>query len=376
MPFPSLDELKPSSEDLQLIHKLEEKVLQAGYDLLKKVSDISDKDNIDLQIATSESLTAGLIMSSLVNLPIGGWAKYGCFGVYDTDAKRVFNSVEVDDVYTHTCAKEMAIGILKNSNATFAISVTGNAMPYFIDLNKLGEVFIGVAGYFTKEVNGEKTTEIIYETRSINNCLNTYLDSNITEINKKCRSWISSQPNSMTYAKRSETAAISRIIRNYTATLAMRFALDFLNQHSLTVPDFIKKSKDKNKKKQDKKHIDIPTSKYERILTEICLNKSEECDKFTSEFGERWGSNEININQTTDQVFSTKAEEKVSQSIKANPQDIRGNVKSQFTEEKVGTAGGGETRRKKNKKRKIHKTKKNTKKTKKTKKNKSNLKKK
>ena len=65
-----------------------------------------------------------------------GWCKYGCFGVYDTDAKRVFNSVKVDDVYTHTCAKEMAVGLLKNSNATLAISVTGKCYALFSDLEK------------------------------------------------------------------------------------------------------------------------------------------------------------------------------------------------------------------------------------------------
>ena len=43
-----------------------------------------------LQIATSESLTAGSIMSILVDIPWGGFLKYGCFGVYDTDAKTRF----------------------------------------------------------------------------------------------------------------------------------------------------------------------------------------------------------------------------------------------------------------------------------------------
>ena len=168
MNFPDLNSIIPSQKDLQLIYKLEVLVLKHGHKLLKTITEISDNRGVDLQIATSESLTAGLIMSSLVHLPIGGWAKYGCFGVYDTDAKRVFNNVIVDDVYSHTCAKEMVTGVLNNSNATIAISVTGNAMPYFNDLKKLGEVFIGIAGYI-QEQNGD--IKIIYQTRSINNCL-------------------------------------------------------------------------------------------------------------------------------------------------------------------------------------------------------------
>ena len=84
-------------------------------------------------------------MSTIVDIPWCGWAKYGYTGVYDTDAKRVFNGVGVDDVYTQRCAKEMAVGLLKNSNATIALAVTGNAMPDPDKVQKLGEVFIGVA---------------------------------------------------------------------------------------------------------------------------------------------------------------------------------------------------------------------------------------
>ena len=209
MSFPSLEDLKMADKDNEIIVEMEDKVLESGHKLLKTVTKKLDED-IVLQIATSESLTAGLIMSSLVKLPVAGWAKYGCFGVYDTDAKRVFNSVTVDDVYTHMCAKEMAIGMLKNSTATFAISVTGNAMPYFDNLNKLGEVFIGIASY------GENDT-ILYTTKSINSCL----DNEQSDFGKKCKLWIKSQPDSQSFAKRSDTAAISLLVRLYTAHAAM-----------------------------------------------------------------------------------------------------------------------------------------------------------
>jgi PncC family amidohydrolase len=128
----------------------------------------------DLSVATAESLTGGLIFSTLADVPIGGKTKYGCFSVYDTDAKRVFLGVEENDVYTHKCATEMAIGVLKNSNATLAIAVTGNAMPWQgldseREIFNLGEVFIGCAGY-------NKQGVMVVESQSYN----------FTEKNYKC----------------------------------------------------------------------------------------------------------------------------------------------------------------------------------------------
>ena len=296
MSFPNLNELIPSSKDLTLIHQLEEKVAESGYNLLKKINELyNDGAGPTLQIVTSESLTAGLIMSSLVNIPIAGWAKYGCFGVYDTDAKRVFNSVKVDDVYTHTCAKEMAIGLLKNSNATLAISVTGNAMPYFSDLEKLGEVFIGVAGY-----NAEN--KVIYETRSVNNCTNPSLGKMLMkEIQQKCFSWYNSQPDKHTYAKRSDTAAISRLIRNYTAILAMKFTIEFLEKNKLVVPQFIINAKNENKKMSgnDCKHNNIPIAKYPRNNIEETCVSLDNCNNIKNNYCERWGTKEIKVSKST-----------------------------------------------------------------------------
>jgi hypothetical protein len=62
--------------------------------------------------------------------------------------------VTAPDLYTHRCATEMAVRVLKNSNALFAISVTGNAMPYQgigeevkKEVMNLGEVVIACAAY-------------------------------------------------------------------------------------------------------------------------------------------------------------------------------------------------------------------------------------
>ena len=260
--FPTLEELKSIEADKELIEEMEDKVLVAGYNLLKKINDIYEKKEIKLQIATSESLTAGLIMSSLVKLPIAGWCKYGGFAVYDTDAKRVYNSVKVDDVYTHKCAKEMAVGQLNNSTATLSIAVTGNAMPYFEEKNRLGEVFIGIAGYRASD------GVIIYETHMVNGCLDEGMD-----FTDKCKSWLRSQPTEKHYAKRSDTATISRIIRNYTALKSMELALAFITQNDLGIPGFINERKELNKQTDigGCLHNEIPKPKYPEIETE-CVN--------------------------------------------------------------------------------------------------------
>lgn len=112
-----------------------------GYELLKKLK----KKN--LKIVTAESMTAGLLFSTLVDIPFAGSCKYGSFCVYDTDAKKLLLSVNTNNVYSHKCVEEMASGVLKKTNATFAISISGNSMPIKDDIKKLGEVFIGLAGY-------------------------------------------------------------------------------------------------------------------------------------------------------------------------------------------------------------------------------------
>ena len=180
-------------------------------------------------------------MSTLADIPFGGWMKYGCLGVYDTDAKREFLGVKVDDVYTHRCAKEMAIGALTNSNASLAIAVTGNAMSTPRNVHQLGEVFIGIAGY-------NKDGIIIYETSVINACND--IDSDFKEL---CFNWyeIMSQK---TIAEQKNfpalwlTANISQSIRYYTTYIALKKCLEFVEKNStiLDSPRFLKERKDIN----------------------------------------------------------------------------------------------------------------------------------
>ena len=149
--FPSFGEVR--FEDT--INTARMKAHKNGYELLKLLNEISDWDTKQVfSVATAESATGGLAMSTLVDIPFGGAYKYGCFGVYDTDAKRVMLGVKVEDVYTLRCVREMAEGILRNSNATIGIAISGNAMPDQSkkeDIEKVGEVFIGIAIYTSEK---------------------------------------------------------------------------------------------------------------------------------------------------------------------------------------------------------------------------------
>jgi nicotinamide mononucleotide (NMN) deamidase PncC len=265
MSAPTYNSLKPSQSGLTTLEQVEEMAHKSAYDLLSELNSRAT-NNKWLQICTSESLTAGMIMSTLVDIPWGGYLKYGAFAVYDTDAKRVFNKVSVDDVYTHRCAKEMAVGILKNSNATLAIAVTGNAMPLNEHADMLGEVFIGVAGYKT-DANGK--TSIIYQTTSINAC-----DNELTDFQKTCDDWYQTIKRNSKYNPRDRTALVSREIRNYTTYRALNYCLEFVKNNNPDVPDFVLERKKKNNTTNaNMNHTTIPENKFNDQLDEVCVSK-------------------------------------------------------------------------------------------------------
>lgn len=235
---------------------------KAGYALLDTLHDIHNEGGPELQIGTAESLTGGLIMSTLVDIPWLGNHKYGGFVVYDTDAKRTMIGVTTDNVYTHKCAAEMAIGILKNSNATIGLAVTGNAMPSNPNVNRLGEVFMGVAGYVTI---GD-TVEIICKTHAINAC---HRDSDFRSV---CKEWYDLIKKTKDFNPRTRTATINQLIRYYTTEQALDFCNKFVLDNTLIVPPFVTAQKQsnketiinpKNKKHKELIHNSIPINKYD-----------------------------------------------------------------------------------------------------------------
>lgn len=92
----------------------------------------------ELNVVTAESLTSGMIISTIVNIPLYGAYTYGGFSTYDSDAKRKMIGVTKGDVYTETTARQMAAGALANSRAMVAIAVTGHAGP--VDKNDLEDL--------------------------------------------------------------------------------------------------------------------------------------------------------------------------------------------------------------------------------------------
>ena len=263
MSIPTFESLLP--QETPELNQIKLQAHRAAYELLVELNTRASQDKW-LQVCTSESLTAGLIMSTLVNIPWGGYLKYGCFGVYDTDAKRVFNKVSVDDVYTHRCAKEMAIGILRNSNASIAVAVTGNAMPLNDHAEMVGEVFIGIAGYRTV---GD-TTEIVYTTKSINACIET----DVQGFKSLCKVWYDTIRKNNKYNPRDRTALMSQEIRHYTTYEALKLCLEFIQKNNPVVPDFVWDRKKQNEQTNvNSNHKNIPENKFPDTFKEVCVDE-------------------------------------------------------------------------------------------------------
>lgn len=234
----SFSEFTQSDEDLMLISNLKDLAMRSGFDLLKlmnKKERVYEGKTYHLQIATSESLTGGLIFSTLTDIPYLGYLKYGGFMVYDTNAKRVFNQVRATDLYTYDCAKEMAIGILKNSNATLGVSVSGNAMAFPLALKQQGEVFIGIAAY-----NSENS--IFCKSYQVKLC-------DIQDIKDICKEWknahelntVEGKEEVSKFPTRNSTTNISQAIRYLTAYYAYEQCKNFIknNSNNIKIPKHV-----------------------------------------------------------------------------------------------------------------------------------------
>lgn len=263
--MPTFDEVR--FEDLEQQIKCE--AHQEGYKLIQQVMACSKlPGNISpFKIATAESITGGLIFSTLVDVPIGGVHKYGCFSVYDTDAKRIMLGVEEPDVYTNRCATQMAQGVLKNTNASLAIAVSGNAMPEQAsnpdavdpedEIRRLGEVFISVAGYVHDENSASQSLKIVVRTKAFNftdviynghDMAKIWIETIIEERRLK-QALERGQVTGFTKADFSRisngfneyilTSHIASFIRNQTVKHSYIMMQDFLHDFPLTVPDEI-----------------------------------------------------------------------------------------------------------------------------------------
>lgn len=201
----------------------------AGYNLLKTLH----QSNKKLSLITAESLTGGLIFSTLVDIPFGGIHKYGCISVYNSESKNMFLDVTTTNIYSHKCAKEMAVNALLKSKATIAISVTGNAMPPDDKKEHLGEVFIGIAGY--SDDNTIKVTTQLY-----NFCYYEKMKNNM-----KIKQIIHNKMNIPLdvldgYNDLQLTSLMAQYIRYATVEQALKDCLEFINKNNLIVPNSCK----------------------------------------------------------------------------------------------------------------------------------------
>jgi len=102
-------------------------------------------------LATAESLTGGQLAAALTNVP-GASATYaGGVVSYATDLKKSLLGVTDDivagpGVVSAECAEAMAVGTLRITGATYALSTTGVAGPEPQENKPVGLVYVGVAG--------------------------------------------------------------------------------------------------------------------------------------------------------------------------------------------------------------------------------------
>ncbi|WP_043526967.1 CinA family protein [Litchfieldella xinjiangensis] len=101
-------------------------------EMLERITQYLQDSNLNL--ATAESCTAGLIVSELARIPGSGQSIDCGLAVYSPESKNRYLKVSFDTIDTHgltsePVAREMAIGALNNNNADVALSNTGVAGP-------------------------------------------------------------------------------------------------------------------------------------------------------------------------------------------------------------------------------------------------------
>ena len=103
-----------------------------------------------LTVATCESLTGGMICSTLVDVPGASKVVRGGLVTYQTEMKTLLAGVDAaliqaEGVVSATVAKAMAQGARERLQADIAVSATGMASPGGPDEPPAGTVFVGVA---------------------------------------------------------------------------------------------------------------------------------------------------------------------------------------------------------------------------------------
>ncbi|HEX5017232.1 MAG TPA: CinA family protein [Actinomycetes bacterium] len=116
------------------------------------VADLVDRmQSASLTLAVAESLTGGLIMARLTEVPGVGDVLRGGAVVYATDTKASELGVDADLLDARgpidgDVAIEMAKGVRERWQADIGLATTGVAGPDRQDGHEVGEVFVAISG--------------------------------------------------------------------------------------------------------------------------------------------------------------------------------------------------------------------------------------
>ncbi|HQZ15075.1 MAG TPA: nicotinamide-nucleotide amidohydrolase family protein, partial [Acidimicrobiia bacterium] len=108
-----------------------------------QVIDLLRESNSTLGVC--ESLTGGMVMSRLIDIPGASDVISGGMVTYKEEIKRDVLGVHAQDVYSHDCAQQMAENLRKKLNTTYVLSTTGVAGPNAENDHNAGEVYIGIS---------------------------------------------------------------------------------------------------------------------------------------------------------------------------------------------------------------------------------------
>ena len=128
---------------------MENRVYEEIKELSEQIVRVCSEKGV--KIATAESCTGGMISSAVTS--VSGSSAVIELGVcsYSNRIKREVLGVKAETLekyseYSIQCAKEMALGVERISDADFAVSTTGVAGPSGgSEKHPVGEVYIGIA---------------------------------------------------------------------------------------------------------------------------------------------------------------------------------------------------------------------------------------
>ena len=184
-----------------------------------------------LNIITVESVTGGLIASTLVDIPSYSACVYGGFVVYDSDAKREFIDVKIQSVYTQKCAKQMAEGALRKSRAMCAIAVSGQSGGY----DDTDEIYLGYIdfAFSIRKPNGledfhtvTKRIQLCEDRNIKESCMEYKRRLNILHTKKACN-----ELSKFHTPLSNDLYMIRKMIRTLCVEYACQFATDSLHNY-------------------------------------------------------------------------------------------------------------------------------------------------